>query len=66
MDRYQRALVAQGVEYAVAQDKAFMSDDREAEAHARGALEATQRALATSMGTEVAKAAEAILMAMEA
>lgn len=57
------ALVAQGVDYAVAQDKAFMANDVKAEGIAHGGLQATEKALALVLGTDVEHAAQMILTA---
>lgn len=56
-----QALIAQGADYAIAEDKAFMAEDSEAEAMAHGGMEATVKALALVLGTDEAHAAQTIL-----
>lgn len=60
-----QALIQQGVDYAVAEDKAFMAKDVKAEGIAHGGLQATEKALALVLGTDVAQAAELILTATD-
>ena len=64
-DRYAQDLMSQGVEYAAAEDAAFMAKDLQAEAIAKGALEATVKALAAYTGTDHATASEAIMLAAD-
>lgn len=56
-----QALIAQGVDYAIAEDKAFTTKDSRAEAVAHGGMEATVKALALALGTDEAHAAQTIL-----
>lgn len=58
------ALIQQGVDYSVAEDKAFMAKDQRAEAMAHGGMEATVKALALVQGTDEAHAAQTILSAL--
>lgn len=59
-----QALIFQGVDYCIGEDKAFMAKDLKAEGIAHGGLEATVKALALVMGTDLAHAHQTILTAL--
>lgn len=58
-------LIELGVEYSVAEDKAFRASDPEAEMKAQGGLEAVAKALAIVAHTDEGTAMEAILVALD-
>lgn len=60
------ALITQGVEYAIAEDKAFMAKDLKAEGVAHGGYLATVKALALVLGTDEMTATERIHAAINA
>lgn len=57
------ALIAQGLDYSIAEDKAFMGNDTKGEAMAHGGHLATVKALAIVLGVEPMEAAARILAA---
>lgn len=59
------ALILLGVEYSVAEDKAFRAHDPEAENKAQGGLEAIAKALAIVAHTDEGTAMETILVALD-
>lgn len=62
-DQIAQALIAQGVDYTAAEDKAFMAKEATKMNAARGGLEATVKALALVLDTDPPHAAELILTA---
>lgn len=62
-DRLTRNLIAKGVEFSVAEDKAMMSDDTARQNHFAGALEGITVALALHLGASEGTALEMILTA---
>jgi hypothetical protein len=57
------ALIQQGIEYAIAEDKWFMAGDQHLEGVAHGGHQATVKALAIVLGVTEAEAAKAIILA---
>lgn len=61
MDATATYLIHAGALYAAGQDKAYMANDREGEARAQGAKDATTAALAQHLGIHYTAATELIL-----
>lgn len=59
-----QALIAEGVDWAVAQDRAFLADEPTQEAIARSNHERVVAALAYELSITIPEAEERILMAM--
>lgn len=64
-DAYAQALILQGVDYAAAEDKAFMAKEAAQMNVAHGGLDATIKALALHLDGDLARANELILSATD-